>query len=344
MDPIAAERAQNLPAPALEDPAAGDRPTERQRHRFVALLERLAPVAGRSATPWPGLRCYRAPRPTSPDPTIYTPSLCIVAQGVKEAALGDRVVRYDPLHYLVIGAHLPVRATVLEASPERPFLSLVLDVEASAVRDLLLEMAEVAPGDRPRDAAPPLKVSALDGRLLDAVLRFLGAVEDPLERRILAPAALREIVYLALRGEQGDLLRAAVRGDGRSLGIERALRFIHRHHAERLDVPTLAREVGMSPSTLHHRFKAATSLTPIQYLKRMRLHRARQLMVDEGCHAAEAAFRVGYESPSQFSRDFKRHFGSPPRRYVESWDLTPSVPKARDEAPRPPGVGAGLTG
>jgi AraC-like DNA-binding protein len=279
MEPSTAEKAQILPSPPSDEVTgepASQSPTELQRRRFVAQLERLAPVPGRSATSWPGLRCYRAPQPTSPDPTIYTPSLCIVAQGMKEAALGDRVVRYDPFNYLVIGAHLPVRATVLEASPERPFLSLVLDIEASAV--------------------------------------------------------LREIVYLALRGEQGDLLRAAVRGDSRSLGVERALRYIHRHHAERLDVPSLAREAGMSTSTLHHRFKAATSLTPIQYLKRMRLHRARQLMVDEGCLAAEAAFRVGYESPSQFSRDFKRHFGSPPRRYVEGWDLPSSSARQEEVA------------
>lgn len=297
---------------ALEEPSAA------QRARFVALLERLAPRAGRHATPWPGMRCFRSPRPTVPDPSVYTPALCVVAQGAKEASLGTRVFRYDPLHYLAVGASLPVRARIVEASERTPFLSMILDVGTSDVRDLLreLEPGPVGPPGR-WQGAPPLRVSRLDARLLDALLRFLEVLEDPLDRRILGPAAFREIVYLVLRRDQGDLLRLAVRRDSRSPGVARALHFIHRHLDESLDVATLARAAGMSSSSLHQRFKSATTLTPIQYLKRMRLDRARQLMLDEGLQAAEAAVRVGYESPSQFSREFKRLFGLPPRRYLE---------------------------
>jgi AraC-like DNA-binding protein len=178
---------------------------------------------------------------------------------------------------------------------------------------------EAEPGE-PR----PLGISPLDGRLLDALVRFLSTLEDPMDRKILAPAAMREIVYLALLREQGDVLREAARRTGRSSGVDRALHYIRHHLDERIDVPTIAREVGMSTSSLHHAFKSATTLTPIQYLKRLRLHRARQLMVDEGCLAAEAAFRVGYESPSQFSREFKRLFGAPPRRYVGAWSEAPA--------------------
>ncbi len=295
-----------------------DAPTQAQRRRFVASLERISRDAGGIATPWPGLYCFRSTGITLPDPTVYTPSLCIVGQGAKQATIGDRVLRYDPFQYLVIAAPMPVCAMVVEASEAKPYLSLRIDVDTSIVHELLIEMEEATGGESAdSDEASPLQVSPLDGRFLDAVLRFLDAVGDPMDRKILAPAALREILYLALQGDQGDLLRRAARRDGWRPGVDRALHYIRQHLADRLDVPTIAREAGMSVSSLHHSFKSATALTPVQYLKRMRLHRARQLMVDEGCLAAEAAFRVGYESPSQFSREFKRLFGQPPRRYTE---------------------------
>jgi AraC-like DNA-binding protein len=288
------------------------------RDRLVTLLGRLAPRQGRQVTAWPALRTFRTTKPAMPDPAVYLPSICIVAQGAKEARLGDRVFRYDPFHYLVIGADMPVRAGVVQASERKPFLSMILDIGTAAVRDLLLEMEERPQRLLPRwDGGPPLRVSPVDGRFLDAAVRLLEAVADPLDRRILAPAAARELVYLALRGDQGDLLRRALRRDGRSPGIVRALHHIHRHLHEPLDVPGLARAAGMSASSLHHGFKSATTLSPIQYVKRLRLDRARQLMLDEGCQAAEAALRVGYESASQFSREFKRLFGLPPRRYLD---------------------------
>jgi AraC-like DNA-binding protein len=306
--------------PARDEPGRPDAPSQELRDRFVELLGRLVPTAdGTGTTPWPGLSCFRTAATALPNPTVYTPSLCIVGQGAKEVALGGRTLRYDPFHYLVIGAHMPLRSRVIEASEQSPFLSLRLDIDTTAVHELLLEMDESA-GEVAVDweGKPPLQTSPLDARLLDAVVRLLTAVDDPLDRKVLAPAAIREIVYLALRRDQGGLIRLAARRDGRSSGVARALHFIRGHLDERIDVPTIAREAGMSTSSLHHSFKSATTLTPIQYLKRMRLHRARQLMVDEGCLAGEAAFRVGYESPSQFSRDFKHLFGSPPRRYVES--------------------------
>jgi AraC-like DNA-binding protein len=292
-------------------------PSDEQRRRFVALLDRLGPEPGRFASePWPGLSCFRSGCPTPPEPTVYAPSLCIVGQGAKTASLGDRAYRYDPFNYLVIGAHMPVRAWVIEATDAEPYLSLRLELDPAAVHEIVLELDEEGDGAPRWEDGPPLRVSRLDARLLDAVLRLLESVEDPLDRRVLAPAAMREVIYLALRRDQGDLIRLAAARDGRSTGVARALHFIHRNIGERLDVPTIARESGMSTSTLHHNFKAATTMTPVQYIKRMRLNRARQLMLDEGCLAAEAAFRVGYESASQFSREFKQLFGSPPRQYV----------------------------
>lgn len=305
-------------------------PTAEQRERLVRLIERLTPEKGGMSEVWPGVFCMRACHPTKPHPTVYTPSICIVGQGAKSATLGDRTYRYDAMNYLVSGAHIPVNAWVIDATEDEPLVSLRIDVDATAVHEILLEMEEGEVGPPPRwEGDSPIRVSRLDARFLDAVLRLLEAVEDPLDRRVLAPAAMREIVYLALRREQGDLIRLAAARDGRSTGVARALQFIHQHVDHRLDVPTIAREAGMSTSSLHHNFKAATTLTPVQYIKRMRLNRARQLMLDEGCLAAEAAFRVGYESASQFSREFKQLFGSPPRQYVTRFAATAQPETAR---------------
>lgn len=292
-------------------------PTPQQRRTFVALLEHFAPAPGRHSSPWPGLTIYRAHEPTVPDPCVYKPSLCIVGQGAKEARLGTRTFRYDPMQYLVIGSHMPCRAHIVEASEKAPYLSLILEVGTSDVRDLLVEMDGDERAEPARyDEAPPLRVSPVDARFLEAVVRFLGIVADPMDRRILGRAALREIVYLALQRDQGNLLRVAVEGETRVSGVARALRFMNSHLHDRFDVATLARSAGMSSSSLHRAFKQVTTLTPVQYLKRIRLDEARRLMMDEGCDAAEAAFRVGYASPSQFSREFKRLFGTPPRQFV----------------------------
>jgi AraC-like DNA-binding protein len=296
---------------------AGGEPAARAalRDRLLICLRRWAPTPGRHAGPWPGLTCFHADRPSPLEPAVYRPAFCVVAQGSKEATLTNAVYRYDPLHYLIIGAPMPVRVRVVDASPAVPYLSLTIEIQAAQVRPLLLELAGVPRGARCE--TPPLRISALDDRFLDAVVRFLEHLDDEVERRVLAPSALREILYLTLRREQGDLLALALGAGSRSPGVARALHYIHTHLDERFDVSTLARAAGMSPSSLHHRFRAATTLTPVQYLKSMRLDRARQLMLEEGFQAAEAAVRVGYESPSQFSREFKRSYGLSPRAYCE---------------------------
>jgi AraC-like DNA-binding protein len=299
-------------------------PTAEQRGRLNSLLARFAPAPGRHPTPWPGLHIFCATAPSEPAPVVYSPSLCIVGQGAKEARTGTEVYRYDPMQYLIIGAHMPLRARIVEASEAMPYRSLTLSIEVTEVRDLLLEIESATPGDAMRDADRALHISRVDSRLLDAVIRFLHVIEDPTDRRVLARAAMREILYLALRGDQGHLLRLTAGGENTLPGIGRALSYINGHLAEPFNVATLARSAGMSRSSLHHAFKKATSLTPVQYVKRVRLDEARRLMLDEGCLAAEAAFRVGYGSPSQFSREFKRLFGVPPRAYREAGTGTAS--------------------
>lgn len=297
--------------------------TSKTSRSLIDHLDRLQPEPGRTVTEWPGLLVFRAEQPTQPDPTVYAPCLCVVAQGAKQARLGDRVYRYDAMHYLITGAAMPMEAWVIDASPEQPFLSLVLQIDTVAVHDLLLEMQDAMEGDASPQpmwhGAPPIRVSPVDDAFRDALVRFLVAVQEQMDRKILAPQVLREIVYLALQRDQGDLLRLAAGNHTPSQGAARAMKYLRDHFDQPIDVPTLAREVGLSTSALHHNFKEATTLTPIQYLKRLRLNHARQLLVDEGCQSAEAAHRVGYSSPSQFSREFKRLFGMPPRQYAESW-------------------------
>ncbi|MEM8931277.1 MAG: AraC family transcriptional regulator [Acidobacteriota bacterium] len=290
--------------------------------RLIRHLNRSAPTPGRHDTLWPGLRCFRSEGTTAPNPTVYMPSLCVVGQGAKRATSGDHVFHYDAGQYLVIGAAVPLHAEILDASPDTPFLSLVLDLDLSVVHELILELDAIAESS-PTNAsfALPLQTSALDADFLDAVLRFFDVLDDPADRKILAPSIYRELIYAILRREQGDLLRSAARRDGRSPAVLRAIRFIEGHFDQDLDVPRIASEVGMSTSSLHDVFKQATALTPIQYLKRYRLHRALELMLEERCQAAEAAWRVGYASASYFSREFKALYGLPPRQYIASGPL-----------------------
>lgn len=298
-------------------PLAATAPTAAQHQQLVTLARSFASAPGRATTPWPGLTCLHADRPTDILEQVYTPALCVVAQGSKEARLGQRIYRYGALHYLVIGAALPIRARILTATPERPYLSIVLDLATTDVYDVLVEMAGHVPPAPRWEGAPPLRVSPIDARLLDAVVRFLAAVTDPIDRRVLAPAAFREVIYLTLRRDQGALLRFAAGRDRHAPGVARALRHVRDHLADRIEVGALARVAGMSASSLHEAFKRATTLSPIQYVKRLRLDRARHLLV-EGVDAADAAHEVGYESPSHFSRDFRRAFGQPPRRYAQA--------------------------
>lgn len=283
------------------------------------LAERIAqktPVEGRNASPWPGLTFFRATRPNARFPVVYESCLCFVAQGSKRLFLADRVYTYDQHNYLVLSVPVPAEAEIFQASPEEPYLSMALHIDAAALSDLLVDMAaDEPPGHEP--AHRGICVSHLHDSLTNAICRFLDALDDPMDRRILAPLAFREILYHVLSGEQGCLLRSIALHDSRSHRIAHVLRYLRTHYEEPLDIATIARAARMSPSTLHHTFKEVTSISPLQYLKQIRLHQAKLLMLNDGLNAGEVAHRVGYGSPSQFSREFKRLFGMPPTYAVE---------------------------
>jgi AraC-like DNA-binding protein len=225
------------------------------------------------------------------------------------------VYRYDSTQFLLVSVDLPVAGQVIEASSKSPYLALRVGLASSVVGELV---ADGVPSDSRGDSpARGLVVSAVEPPLLDAAVRLLGLLDPPRDIVALAPLVLREITYRVLTGEQGPRLRQIAAAGGPAQRIAQAIRWLKEHFAGgSLRIEALAQEVRMSPSALHHHFKSVTAMSPLQYQKRLRLQEARRLMLGEGLDAAEAGFQVGYESPSQFSREYRRLFGAPPRRDV----------------------------
>ena len=247
-------------------------------------------------------------------PVVYQPKILIVGQGRKRAYLGGEVYRYDAYNYLVLSVPLPAECET-EASPEEPLLLLAINVEPTMLGEMLLEMDELPPpvGPTPRGISSTPMTEELGG----AVIRLLECLKSPLDSRMLGRQTVREIVYRVLLGEQGGALRALASRDDHFARIARVLKHVHAEYARPLSVEELARKAGMSVAAFHHYFKLVTASSPLQYLKRIRLDHARRLMAHDGYNAGTAARAVGYESPSQFSREFKRLFGVTPVEEAE---------------------------
>jgi AraC-like DNA-binding protein len=252
--------------------------------------------------------------PTMCTPTIYQPCLAIVVQGRKRAVLNDEVFHYDALNYLVVSVTLHGLGQVLEATPEHPYLSLRLNLDLEEIARLVLELGDLGPS--PTAADRGLYVARLDEPLLDAVLRMVKLLDTPEDIGVLAPVVQREIYYRMLRGELGSRLVDLAQSEGGNHRVVRAIEWLKQHYAAPLRIEELAGAVHMSSSALHHRFKAVTAMSPLQYQKHLRLHEARRLMFADGIESATAGHRVGYESPSQFSREYRRLFGAPPRSEI----------------------------
>lgn len=270
---------------------------------------------GIHVSPLPQMQWVRISQPTACSPTVFEPRLCIVVQGSKIAMLGDQIYHYDPLHYLVVSMSVPMLGQVTQATPERPYLCLRLDIDPGVIAELLIELDGIAAGPTEGTAQVAYAARTTPG-LLDAVLRLMRLLDTPDDLRVLAPMALREIHYRVLIGELGHHLRGLAGGDSRAQRVTRAVELLRQRYLEPLSIDELARTVHMSASSLHHNFKATLRMSPLQYQKQLRLHEARRLMLVDGLEAGVAAHRVGYESPSQFSREYKRLFGAPPRSEI----------------------------
>jgi len=282
---------------------------------LAGLIEQQTGADGTHPTTVSGLTLYRLSAPTAPTDILYEPALCVIAQGSKTILLSGTEYRYDEERFLLVAADVPAMARVVRASTREPYLSLKLLLDPLEVGDVV---AQLGPQQQQVPPERALDVSEIDAGLLDAVIRLVELLERPQDVLVLAPLLRREITYRLLVGPQGPRLQQIVAGNGQGQRITQALRWLKAHYTEPLRVESLARQAGMSPSALHHHFKAVTAMSPLQYHKRLRLQEARRLMLGEALEAAEASFRVGYESPSQFSREYRRLFGAPPRRDVET--------------------------
>ena len=262
----------------------------------------------------PGLWLVRASTPGVRFYNVLQPCLCVIAQGAKDIQLGRDGYHYDPLHYLLATAGLPVAGHITEASAERPYLGLRLDLDTATVNEVLLEAGGV--GARGADARS-LDVSPLNADLLDAVVRLVRLGGHARDARVLRPLILREIVYRLLVGRQGARLRQIATLGGERHRIAEAAERLAAGFAESINMVDLAAEFGMSASTFYARFRACTGLTPLNYQKAVRLREARRLLLGGEHDAAEVTYRVGYGDPSHFSREYKRAFGITPGREAQ---------------------------
>ena len=281
--------------------------------KLASVIERQTGADGVYDTTVPALRLSRFSAASDLVVLVYEPCVCVVAQGAKEVVLAEERYRLDPAHALLVAVDLPVAARVVEASPGRPYLAIRLALDPAVIGELLADGTSAPP---PVPPARGLAVTPVEPSLLDAVGRLVALLGSPRDVEPLAPLVLREVTYRLLTGPQGARLRQIASAGVPAHRIARAIRWLKDHFADPLRVESLARQVGMSPSAFHLHFKGVTAMSPPAYQKRLRLQEARRLMLGEGLDAAAAAFRVGYESPSQFGREYRRMFGAPPRRDV----------------------------
>lgn len=290
---------------------------------IAAAIARHVSKDGFQGTSIERLTLARSSTVTMPMPNVYRPQLCLVAQGRKEVALGDRVFKYAPGSYGIVTCDLPAIGHVVEATPEKPYLCLFLEFDPIMLGQLALR----APPPQGAASPPPIgkTVSDAGASLLDAALRLLRLLDDPAALPVLGPLAEQEILYRLLAGPDGARMRHITSGQGRVGQVGRAIAWIGKNFRQRFSIEQLAAETGMSPSSLHEHFRAVTAMTPLQFQKQLRLQDARSLMLVEDLDVTTAAFRVGYESASQFSREYRRHFGEAPARDIARLRASPGL-------------------
>ncbi len=280
---------------------------------LAKLIARHIPRTGMMGTSVPRLTLFRADQPTVPLPAVYTTSLCLIAQGSKRVSLGEQSLIYDASHYLLVSVDLPLVGHVTQADPDAPYLCCKIDIDPAALADVVLAEG----GKAPRGELPALAVHRSDDDLIDAACRLMRLLDQTDSIPVLAPLIEREILYRLLSGPHGSALRSMAIAGGHLHQVSRAIAKIRTGFDRPLRIGDIAAAAGMSPSSLHEHFKAVTRMTPLAYQKQLRLQEARRLMLSGGTTAGSAGFAVGYESPSQFNREYARLFGAPPRRDIE---------------------------
>ena len=291
-----------------------NRSLKTEQNHLTSLLKKLAPNNGYNETGISGVTIFRADYPTPPSPCLYDPCIVIVGQGCKKGYLSGEEYQFDEMNYLVLSVSLPLEAEIIEASPESPFLAMIVDIDTNVLGELMMEIEEVITQKEP--APRGVYLSPLTVPLVDSAVRLLNSLLSKSESRILGPSIIREIIYRVLVGKHGDFLYALANRQSRFTHISKVLKMIHNNYSDDFSIDSMADTVFMSASAFHHNFKSVTSLSPLQYLKKIRLHKALLLMRSEGMNASSAAYSVGYSSASQFNREFKKLFGNTPKAEV----------------------------
>lgn len=311
--------AASMPTPP--QPSGSEQSRRQREERMAALIGRLAPAEGYTMSALDAVKFLRANGPLPRTPVLYDPCIIVLCSGRKRGFFAGREFVYDAQHFLVLSLPIPFESQT-EASPDEPMLAISIRVDLGVLAELALSVPPPASASASASAAGdadarPAEVSGiqstpLDDRLGDAVVRLLDALTSDMEAAVLGPAILREIYFRVLCGPQGQALRASLAYQSNFGRIGKALRMIHAGYDQPLSVDTLASASAMSVAAFHAAFKSVTGTSPLQYIKATRLHKARMLMIQQGINASVAASQVGYESPSQFSREFKRFFGRSP--------------------------------
>lgn len=261
----------------------------------------------------PGLIAFQTPAPTPVEATIYVPIACVTLQGVKETRLRSNAWMFRPGETTIVSHDVPVTTRVTEASLAKPYRSLVLILDLGVLRSLYDQIGEVE-FNEPTGTA--IDIADADAAFIDAVGRYMAVAEDPIEARVIGPLIYRELHFRLLTAPHGGMLRRLLHLDSHASRVARAISHIRQNYHTSIAIPDLARIAGMSGSSFHTHFRAVTETTPLQYQKDLRLLEAKRLMAEEGIPVSRAAFDVGYESPTQFSRDYSRKFGTSPRADV----------------------------
>ncbi|WP_267388191.1 AraC family transcriptional regulator [Sphingomonas sp. GC_Shp_3] len=288
---------------------------------LAAVIDRHVANTGVCSTAMPHVSLIRADAPSTPTPAVYEASLCLIAQGSKRVSIGEHSVVYDAARYLLVSVDLPLVGHVLDASAERPYLCCKIDLDSAMLADLIASEG----GGVARTDLPVLGVYPGDPDLIDAACRLLKLLDRPDTIAALAPLIEREILYRLLIGPHGPMLRHVATAGSHLNQVSRAIAAIRRDFDAPIRIDDVAAEAGMSPSSLHAHFKAITRMTPLEYQKQLRLQEARRLMLAGGATASTAGFAVGYDSPSQFSREYRRLFGAPPRTDIERLHAAPAA-------------------
>jgi AraC-like DNA-binding protein len=288
---------------------------EGRRRELAVLIDKYSSGDGVHATSVNGLFCIRLSAPNMKLPSVYQPSICVIAQGAKQVLLDGEIFRYAPPQFLAVSVDLPLLGQVVEASSQRPYLCLQIDIDARQIGELLAQSGDArwSRGETSRG----LFIGTMDGATLEAVLRLARLLETPRDIAVLAPLMLREFHYRLLSGAYGPVIAQMAIAGSATHKIGQVIRRIKTHLAAPLSVEELAAIANMSPSSFHQHFKAVTAMSPLQYQKRLRLTEARHILLAENADAASTAYRVGYQSVSQFSREYARMFGAPPIRDIE---------------------------